>query len=83
MIHHHLEPYGFGLRRCRLVDHPKLHPYRLRANRDRLIDYRSDQFAPHENVDDIDLLPDLAELTPHIFAMHMLARDARVDRGRA
>ena len=79
-VHHHLESRGFRFCGSFLVDHADLHPHRLGADEDRLVDRIGRRCRTAEDVDDVDRHADLRQLAPDIFAVHMLAGDLRVDR---
>ena len=79
-VHHHLESGGFGALGCLLVDDAKLHPDRLGADENRLVDRFAGHLRAAEDVDDIDRLADLGELGPDELAMDALAGDLRIDR---
>src|SRR3954447_7423400 len=79
-VHDHAQARGAGALRRLVVDHPELHPDRLGADRDRLLDVRGDGGRAAEEVDALDALArrqarpaDLAEQ----------ARAVRVDRDDA
>jgi len=57
-----------------------LHPHGFRAGLNRLVDDRPDIFRAAKDIDHVDRLADLPELTPDIFAMDMLPGNAWVHR---
>src|SRR3546814_179485 len=79
-IHHHLQPCRLGPGRRFLVHDAKLHPYRLCADRDRIVHNRADRIRAAKDIDHVDRHPDLRQIAPDIFAVDMLAGDLRIDR---
>src|SRR5689334_5337283 len=70
-VHHHLEAGGLGAGGGFFVDHADLEPDRFGPGRDRLVDRLAGGKRAAEDVVHVDLLADLAELAPDIFAMDM------------
>lgn len=79
-VHDDFQPGRFGLRRGDFVDDTKLHPDRLRAGRDCLVDDRFDRVRAAENVDDVDFDRDPGKTGDDCLAVHDLARDQWIHR---
>ncbi len=79
-VHHDLQSGGLGTGGGGLVDHAQLHPHRLGADRDRLIDDRADRVGAAEDIDDVDRVAQLVEVAEDEFAVQVFAGDLRIDR---
>src|SRR3546814_2738586 len=74
-IHHHLQPCRLGPGRRFLVHDAKLHPYRLCADRDRIVHNRADRIRAAKDIDHVDRHPDLRQIAPDIFAVDMRSEE--------
>jgi len=79
-VHHHLKAGGLGARRRRVVAYADLHPQHLGADGDGVIGERSGGLGIAEDVDHVDALGNVLQVTVDGLAENRLANRARVDR---